>query len=387
MREPAEELSQLQSQGLLRTLTSRGASSPPWLTGGDGKELLNFSSNDYLGLSQHPALREASIAATNRFGTGATASRLVCGTFCYHRELEEEIAQLKGSENALLFANGYSTALGTITAVVGKGDTVILDKLSHACLIDAARLSGATLRVFPHNDLNRLQSILENTVKKSAPETRILVVTESVFSMDGDLSPLADIVALKEKYGALLLVDEAHALGVLGAQGLGLAEELSLQDRIDFQMGTLGKAAGSAGGYLAASQAWVELLTNKARSFIYSTAPPPAQVAASLAALRLITSPEGDTLRQTLRQNVQQLGRSPSNQNLPTPIVPLILGDNQRALNAARTLMTAGLLIPAIRYPTVPRNTARLRITLSAAHTSEHITRLQEALIELETSS
>ncbi len=387
MREPAEELSQLQSQGLLRTLTSRGASSPPWLTGGDGKELLNFSSNDYLGLSQHPALREASIAATNRFGTGATASRLVCGTFCYHRELEEEIAQLKGSENALLFANGYSTALGTITAVVGKGDTVILDKLSHACLIDAARLSGATLRVFPHNDLNRLQSILENTVKKSAPETRILVVTESVFSMDGDLSPLADIVALKEKYGALLLVDEAHALGVLGAQGLGLAEELSLQDRIDFQMGTLGKAAGSAGGYLAASQTWVELLTNRARSFIYSTAPPPAQVAASLAALRLITSPEGDTLRQTLRQNVQQLGRSPSNQNLPTPIVPLILGDNQRALNAARTLMTAGLLIPAIRYPTVPRNTARLRITLSAAHTSEHITRLQEALIELETSS
>lgn len=387
MREPAEELSQLQSQGLLRTLTSRGASSPPWLTGGDGKELLNFSSNDYLGLSQHSALREASIAATNRFGTGATASRLVCGTFCYHRELEEEIARLKESENALLFANGYSTALGTITAVVGKGDTVILDKLSHACLIDAARLSGATLRVFPHNDLNRLQSILENTVKKSAPETRILIVTESVFSMDGDLSPLADIVTLKEKYGALLLVDEAHALGVLGAQGLGLAEELSLQDRIDFQMGTLGKAAGSAGGYLAASQAWVELLTNRARSFIYSTAPPPAQVAASLAALRLITSPEGETLRQTLRQNVQQLGRSPSNQNLPTPIVPLILGDNQRALNAARTLKTAGLLIPAIRYPTVPRNTARLRITLSAAHTSEHITRLQEALIELETSS
>ena len=217
-----------------------------------------------------------------------TASRLVCGTFHFHRELEEEIATLKQADDARLFANGYATALATITALVGKGDVVILDKLSHACLIDGAKLSGATVRVFPHNNLTRLESILQSTRQKS-PDASVLVVTEAVFSMDGDCCPLNEIVALKEKYGALLLLDEAHAFGVLGERGLGLAESLNLQRRVDLQMGTLGKAAGSAGGYLAASQTIIDLITNKGRAFIYSTAPPPAQVAASLAALRLIS--------------------------------------------------------------------------------------------------
>ena len=248
MRSPIHELEVLQEADLLRTLNPWDSGVFPRLTESSGKAFLNFSSNDYLGLSQHPALREAAIEATRRHGTGATASRLVCGTFQYHRELEEHLAaELKECDDARLFANGYSTAMGTIPALVGKGDTIILDKLSHACLIDAAKLSGATLRVFPHNNLERLEAILKKTSETSTPSTRTLIVTESVFSMDGDLCPLRELVTLKEKYGALLLLDEAHALGVLGKRGLGLAEELELQSEVDFQMGTLGKAAGSAG--------------------------------------------------------------------------------------------------------------------------------------------
>ena len=344
------------------------------------KTFLNFSSNDYLGLSQHPALRDAAIEATRRHGTGATASRLVCGTFRYHRELEEEIADLKDCDDARLFANGYSTAMGTIPALIGKDDTIILDKLCHACLIDAAKLSGATIRVFPHNNLQRLEAILQTTTASAKATARTLIVTESVFSMDGDLCPLWELVALKEKYGALLLLDEAHALGVLGERGLGLAEELNLQSKVDFQMGTLGKAAGSAGGYLAASQPWIDLLTNKARSFIYSTAPPPAQVAASHAALQIICSEEGRILRESLRHNLSLLDFHATPTHGPTPIIPLILGENAAALTASQKLLGAGLVIPAIRYPTVPKNTARLRITISAAHSTSDIEQLNQAL-------
>ncbi|MDB4392874.1 8-amino-7-oxononanoate synthase [Akkermansiaceae bacterium] len=263
-----EELDHLREKGLLRNLRRVSSPARPLVTIG-GRELVNFSSNDYLGLSRHPALVEAASDALLKYGTGSTASRLVCGSLDIYHELEETIAQLKKTEAALSFANGYATAMGTIPALVGKGDTVILDKLSHACLIDAAKLSDATLRVFPHNDLAKLERLLGTATG------RVLVVTESVFSMDGDLAPLAEIVELKERFGALLLLDEAHAIGVLGPTGQGLAEALGAQEKVDFQMGTLGKAIGSAGGYLAASQEWIDLLINKARSFIYSTAPHP----------------------------------------------------------------------------------------------------------------
>lgn len=381
MRSPAQDLALLKEQNLFRFLNSIEGSAVPRVKI-EGQDLLNFSSNDYLGLSQHRQLKDAAITATEKHGTGSTASRLVCGTFAYHRALEQRIALLKESDDARLFANGYSTALGTITALVGKGDTIILDKLCHASLIDAARLSGATIRVFPHNSIERLESILKSTREKSDSTTRILVVTESVFSMDGDTCPLAEIVALKNRHDALLLLDEAHALGVLGERGMGLAEELGLQREIDFQMGTLGKAAGSAGGYLAASQDWIDLLTNKARSFIYSTAPPPAQVAASQAGLELIASREGQALRERLISHITTLaialGLSPLAQR--TPIIPLILGSNEAALSASQSLREQGFLVPAIRYPTVPRHTARLRITLSAAHSHEDVSSLVEAL-------
>lgn len=382
MRTPEKELRQFKAEGLLRRLNIRETCSLPSLKDESGCPLLNFSSNDYLGLSRHPALVEAAVRASQAHGTGAAASRLVCGSFRYHHELEEKIATLKETESARLFANGYATALGSIPALVQKGDIIILDKLSHACLIDAARLSGATIRVFPHNNLNRLEDILKKVTSKTSQDSRVLVVTESIFSMDGDACPLAKLVELKDQYGALLFLDEAHGLGVLGPTGMGLAEEKELQSRIDFQMGTLGKAAGSAGGYLATSRVWNDLLVNRARSFIYSTAPPPAQVAAASAALEIITSAEGESLRSQLQQNLTLLQGELSHQ-FQSAIVPYILGENEKALLAAEELLAKGLLVPAIRYPTVPRKTARLRITLSAAHTAEQVKTLKSALKDL----
>jgi|TARA_B110000914_G_scaffold82862_1_gene72947 8-amino-7-oxononanoate synthase len=366
MHSPQEALSSLEEKGLLRSLRQISSPSPPKVVIND-HELINFSSNDYLGLSQHPALVEAASKAIRDYGTGSTASRLVCGSLDLFHRLEEQIASGKKTEAALTFANGYATAMGTIPALVGKNDTIILDKLAHACLIDAAKLSGATLRIFPHNDLNKLAKLLNSS------KGRTLIVTESVFSMDGDLCPLADIVSLKEKYGALLLLDEAHSVGVLGPNGHGLAEELGLQEKIDFQMGTMGKALGSAGGYLAASRAWIDLLINKARSFIYSTAPPPAQAAASLAALKILVSPEGAEKRRTLLSLCRLF-------DSPTPIVPRIIGENDEAIAASINLFKKGFLVPAIRYPTVPRGTARLRITLSSSHTIPQVSELLKAL-------
>ncbi len=370
---PSTELSDLETAGQLRSLRKLApVSSKPgsmridW----EGRELINFSSNDYLGLSRHPALIEAAIRATEKYGTSSTASRLVCGSLDLFHELEKTIARKKKTEAALTFANGYATAMGTIPALVGKDDTIILDKLAHACLIDAARLSGATLRVFPHNDLRKLEKLLNSR------KGRTLIITESVFSMDGDLCPLAEIIELKEKHDALLLLDEAHAVGILGEKGQGLAEELGLQERIDFQMGTLGKALGSAGGYLAAKREWIDLLINKARSFIYSTAPPPAQAAASLAAFQLLETGEGTDLRRKLHAHCRTF-------DSPTPIIPVIIGENDAALTASQALLESGFLVPAIRYPTVPRGTARLRLTLSAAHSEEQIATIREVIADL----
>ena len=252
--------------------------------------LLNFAANDYLGLSHHPALIEAARQATARHGTGAGASRLVTGTNSAVQALEENLAAWKEKEAALVFSSGYAAALGTIPALVGKGDNVILDKLAHASLIDAARLSGATVRTFSHNDMGRLETLL---AKISPSKTRILIVTESIFSMDGDSAPLRELVALKDRYGAWLLVDEAHATGLYGATGEGLIAEAGLHPNVEIVMGTLSKALGSVGGYIAGSRALIDWLINRARSFIYSTALPPGVIAASHAAVDLVRSPEG----------------------------------------------------------------------------------------------
>ena len=375
MSKPSEELAQLRAQGLERVL--HPLESPAGIRViRNGKTLWNFASNDYLGLASHPAIIESFIEGIKKFGTGSTASRLICGTLAPHLQLEASLAEAKQSQAALTFSSGFATALGIIPAAVGKNDFVLLDKLCHACLIDAAKLSGATIRVFPHNDLAKLKSLLASIRAKSA-DAQILVATESVFSMDGTICPLSNLLDVVEAFDAMLLLDEAHGFGVLGPSGMGLAERENVAHRITFQMGTLSKAAGLSGAYVCASQDWIQLLINKARPFIYSTAPPAAIAHATLASLQIIRSQEGNAHRNKLRQNIASLTGS----DLQIPIIPHILGSNEAALTAADTLNDAGFLVPAIRYPTVPRNTARLRISLSAAHPHEAIASLRAALM------
>ena len=369
-----------------------------------GRELINFSSNDYLGLANHPALKAAAVRAVEKFGAGAGASRLVCGSLAPFHELEEALAAFKATEAALTFATGYATALGTITALLGKDDIIITDKLIHASIVDAAKLCGAKLRIFAHNDVNDLEEILKWATQVPRPSSlvprHILIVTESVFSMDGDHAPLREMVALKEKYGAWLMVDEAHATGLYGANRRGLAEELGVSDRVEIQMGTLGKALGASGGYVCGSRALIDFLVNRARSFIFSTAPVPAAAAATTAGVQLVQSTEGSTRRDQLWRHVQVLGddvrrlkssagesqrlltSSPTNHS--SAIIPLIVGDESQAVATASALRERGFFVPAIRYPTVARGSARLRITLTATHTANDIAELTRALKTLE---
>ena len=355
-----------------------------------GRELVNFSSNDYLGLAAEPFLKEAAKRAIDEFGVGAGASRLVCGTVSPHMRLERRLAEFKGTEAALCFSSGYATSLGTLSALAGKHDVLILDKLVHASLIDGARLSGAVVRVFPHNDLGKLESHLVWT-RNEHPDSRVIVVTESVFSMDGDRAPLAEIVELKDLHGALLLVDEAHAVGVIGTAGRGLAEKLGVASHVDIQMGTLGKAIGVSGGYIAGSRALIDLLINRARAFVYSTAPPPALAAAACAAIDFLETPAGDERRKKLWENLKLLaaglppGLTP--ELLQSPIVPVMFGAEEDAMAASKSLFDSGFFIPAIRYPTVPRGAARLRLTMSANHTPKQIEALTKALWSLTAQS
>ena len=382
MRSLQEEREEIIAQGLWRKVTPYG-NKGTCTSAQDQREMRNFAANDYLGLASHPAIAEAFVEGIRTYGHGATASRLICGTSPAHVALEDSIAELKASDRALLFSTGFAAAMGTIPALLQRGDFVILDKLSHACLIDAARLSGATLRVFPHSDCIKLEKILHALRAQHGSEPRIMIVTESVFSMDGDLAPLEELVRLKEKYDALLLVDEAHGFGIFGEHGAGIAEQIGLQKRIDLQMGTLSKAAGLAGGFIASSSVVIDLLINRARSFIYSTAPPPALAHAACQALTIIRSEEGKKLRQQLQNNIAQFKLGTMHDKHCTPIIPWILGSNEQALSASATLNKAGFLVPAIRYPTVPRNTARLRISLSARHTQEEIAELKLLLADM----
>ncbi len=372
-----QELEALEREALRRKLR--------WVEGAQGRmislngqEVLNFASNDYLGLAAHPRLKEAMCEGVARWGVGSAASRLITGSMAAHRGLEDCLAEKKGTEAALSFATGYATSVGTLSALMGKGDTIILDKLAHASLIDGARLSGATVRVFPHNGLAKLQRLLESASQSGG---RVLVVTESVFSMDGDVAKLAEIIALKDKWGALLLLDEAHGLGVLGDTGMGLAEALHCSAGVDIHMGTLGKAAGVAGGYIASSQAIIDWVINKGRAFIYSTAPPPAQAYTAMKAIELISSAEGEALRAQLWATIHHFSKL-LDLDASSAIIPWQVGEADAALALSAALLENGIFAPAIRYPTVPRNTARLRITLTAAHSLADATRLAEVINE-----
>lgn len=386
------ELKSLQKQGLSRKLRRIESPQGPHVRVGSDS-LINFSSNDYLNLANDPILADAGREALETFGVGSGASRLISGSLAPHHVLEDALASFKGTESALCFSSGYATALGVIPALLGRDDLVILDKRIHASVVDAARLSGAKLRVYPHNDLNRLEDILKwmNTGEampggRSARKwRRRLIVTESVFSMDGDLAPLREIVELKERHGAWLMLDEAHATGLFGENRRGLAEAFSVSDRVDLHMGTLGKALGVAGGFIAGSRVLIDYLINRARSFIFSTAPLPAASAAALAAVRFIQSPEGEQRQKRLWSLVDHVKSALIEEGwrLPpvqSPILPLVVGMEYQAVDLADQLKSRGVMIPAIRYPTVARGSARLRLTVTAGHSLEDIGSLQAAM-------
>jgi 8-amino-7-oxononanoate synthase len=357
----------------------------------DGKTFLNFSSNDYLGLANDPILKEAAVKAVEKFGTGAGASRLICGSLAPFHDLEETLADFKKTQAALTFSTGYAAAIGTICALLGKDDIIVIDKLVHACIVDAARLCGAKLRVFDHNDMNDLEKILKWADKNSKAESGkrkagILVVTESIFSMDGDAAPLREIVELKNKYGAWLMVDEAHATGLYGKNLRGLAEELGVSEQIEIQMGTLGKALGASGGYICGLRALIDFLVNRARSFIFSTAPVPAAAAAAHSAIEFIQSANGEQRRKILWQRIEKLNSKLKikNSKPPSAIIPILIGNETKAVKLASKLRDQHIFIPAIRYPTVARGAARLRVTLTASHSSEDISQLTRTLKTLD---
>ena len=339
----------------------------------DGRWLVHLGSNNYLGLTTHPEVIAAAADAAAKWGTGSGSARLIGGTFAVHAELEEELARFKQAEAALLFSTGYMANLGIITALAGPGDLVVCDRLDHASLIDACRLSGAELRVYPHADAARLEEAL---AQRRGRYRRLLVATEGVFSMDGDIAPLPEILAVTRRHGGWLLLDDAHGTGVLGETGRGTLEHFGIAPEGILQMGTLSKALGSVGGYLAGPRAVVETLVNRARSFIYTTAPAPADAAAALAALRVVRrEPEP---RRRLWENTRRLTEGLREAGWPltaeqSPIVPVRTGSVRRTMETARALLERGVYAPGIRPPTVPAGSARIRTSVTAAHTAEDL--------------
>ena len=340
-----------------------------------------FSDNDYLGLSRHERVIGSAQQALRDYGTGARAARLLAGPCPEHRLLEENLAQWKGTESALLFSSGYLTPLGVVPTLVSPGDTVLMERQAHACLFDGARLSGARIRLFDRKNLSELKKNLVST-RKLAPESRILIIVESLHSMDGDFAPLREIIDLKNEWEAWLLLDEAHAGGICGPAGAGLAAELDLIQQVEIQMGTMGKALGSSGGFVAATEKIIHVLMNEARTFLFGTALAPSSVQAAQTSLAILRSPEGDLLRKKLAENITNF-RSAFSPSVSGPIQPVLLGSNQLATKASDQLHSLGLDVPAIRTPTIPKGTARLRISLSARHSGMEIQQLSQALMAL----
>jgi len=373
-----QELESLKESGLYRELRTIEKINGPHITI-KGKELINFCSNDYLGLSQHLKIKEKAIEIIKDFGLGAGASRLISGHTIIHEELEKKIAKFKGREAAIVFPTGYMANLGVITSLVDEKDTVIIDRLNHASIIDACRLSRAKLQVYPHKDVSTLEKILQ----RSTSYRRRLIITDSVFSMDGDLAPLPEICKLAQKYQAMLMIDEAHATGVIGKTGRGLEEYYEMEGKVDIVMGTLSKALGSLGGFVAASNELIEYLRNKARSFIYTTALSPSICAASLVAIEIIENQA--ELISKLWQNIEFFSHRLSSL-VPRPssaIIPILIGELDKTMEISNKLFDHGIFLSGIRPPTVPKGQCRLRLTITAAHSKEDLECLASLLREL----
>jgi glycine C-acetyltransferase/8-amino-7-oxononanoate synthase len=365
-----ERLAELRELGLYRRVRMVSGPQGPRVVL-DGKPVLLLCSNNYLGLADHPRVREAAADAAMRWGVGAGASRLVSGTMTVHRRLEERLAEFEGTEAALLFGSGYLANLGVVSALAGEGSVVLSDELNHASIIDGCRLARAETFVYEHGDVDHLAWGLRNAEGRSA-----LIVTDSVFSMDGDVAPLQDIVALARRHRVRVVVDEAHGTGCLGPGGRGAVHEAGVEDEVDVVIGTLGKGLGAYGAYAACDHAMAQLLVNTARPFIYSTAPPPPVAAGALAALNLLVEQPRRVERlqanaAALRDELAREGFDVSGST--TQIVPLVVGDAHQAMRMCELALEAGVFAQAIRPPTVPQGTSRLRLAVMATHTREEL--------------
>lgn len=367
-----DRLKELDEQGLLiRERTLEGPTGARALF--DGREVVNLASNNYLGLASHPRMNEAAARAAAEFGAGTGAVRTIAGTMSMHRELERRFAEFKHAEEALMFQSGFTANAGTVAAILDREDVIVSDQLNHASIIDGARLSRAEIKVFPHKDAEAADALLAETAR---PGRRQLLITDGVFSMDGDIAPLPALVEVAEKHGAIMMIDDAHASGVLGRGGAGTVDHFGLHGRVDVQVGTLSKAIGVLGGFIAGPRHLIEWLRNRGRPYLFSTSAPPAVVAACMAALDIIRD-EPERLERlwsntrSFKAGLQDLGFDTGMSE--TPITPVITGDEEKAQELARQLFEEGVFTPAIVYPTVARGQARVRTIVTAEHIEEDL--------------
>src|SRR6266566_597385 len=351
----------------------------------DGKKVINLASNNYLGLTTHPKLREAALEATRKYGVGSGAVRTIAGTMKIHMELEEKIARFKNVEACVVFQSGFAANAGTVSAVLGKEDLIVSDELNHASIIDGCRLSKATIKIFKHKDLADCERSLQETANWAG---RKLLITDGVFSMDGDIAPLPQLCDLAEKYNCIMMVDDAHASGVLGRGGRGTIDHFGCHGRVHIQVGTLSKAIGSMGGYVCGSRDLIDFLYLRARPFLFSTSHPPATAAACQAAFALLDSPEGEKLVKKLWANTKFFKRELKKRGFQfrvseTPIIPIHVGEPAKALEFSKKLFEAGVFAPAVGYPIVAQGQARLRAIVSAAHKREQLLRAADILAEV----
>jgi glycine C-acetyltransferase len=380
----SETLQELRAKGVAPKLRVLEGEQKP-VSVFDGREVINLASNNYLGLTMHKALRKASVEAVRKLGVGAGAVRTIAGTMKLHMDLEEQIARFKQVEACVVFQSGFTANAGTVAAVLGKDDLIVSDELNHASIIDGARLSKATIKVFKHKDVSDCERVLQEHA--SFPGKK-LIITDGVFSMDGDIAPLPELCDLAEKYGCIMMVDDAHASGVLGRGGRGTIDHFNCHGRVHIQVGTLSKAIGSMGGYVCGSRELIDFLYLRARPFLFSTSHPPATAAACQAAFTLLDSAEGEKLVKKLWANTKFFKKELKKrgfqfQTSETPIIPIHVGDAAKAFEFSRKLFDAGVFAPALGYPTVAEGKARLRAMVSAAHKREHLLKAADTLAEI----
>ncbi|HEY7727416.1 MAG TPA: glycine C-acetyltransferase [Candidatus Eisenbacteria bacterium] len=373
-----ETLTEIRTQGLYRSLRQLGGEQLPRARF-DGRDVINLSSNNYLGLTTHPKLREAALRAVKELGVGSGSVRTIAGTMELHMQLERRIAEFKKTEAAVVFQSGFAANAGTVAAILGKGDLILSDELNHASIIDGARLSRADIRVFPHRDVAALERLLEET--NGAP--RRLVITDGVFSMDGDIAKMPEVTAAARRHGAVMMVDDAHASGVLGTAGRGTVDHFGLHGQVDVQVGTLSKAIGVLGGYVCGSRSLIEYLYHRARPFLFSTSHPPAVAAACLAAFDVLEQ-EPDRIERLwanarrFKEGLTRLGFDTGISE--TPITPILVGEADLAMKFSDRLFERGVFAQGIGYPTVPKGKARLRTIVTATHTEEDLDRALDIL-------